>query len=109
MGMLRLIAASLGGRAVACAYRRSSMAPPVRGHGAAVGTGRGRHTPVWGSARPVKATECPRACAARGEHHAGMRQPGGSARLKRLAGRSRIQVNRLEAAVATQNMKNPKV
>ena len=39
----------------------------------------------------------------------GQRRPqsGGSARLKRLAGRSRIQVNRLEAAVATQNMKNP--
>src|SRR5690606_19126058 len=30
---------------------------------------------------------------------------GGSALLYRLAGRSRIHVNRLEAAVATQNMK----
>ena len=38
---------------------------------------------------------------------AGTSQSGGSARLKRLAGRSRIQVNRLEAAVAAQNMKNP--
>ena len=32
---------------------------------------------------------------------------GLGARLKRLAGRSRIQVNRLDAAVAAQNAKNP--
>ncbi len=34
---------------------------------------------------------------------------GGSARLNRLEGRSRIQVNRLDDAVATQNMKKPTV
>jgi hypothetical protein len=34
-------------------------------------------------------------------------QFGGNGRLKRLAGRSRIQVNRLDDAVATQNMKKP--
>jgi hypothetical protein len=32
-----------------------------------------------------------------------------AARLKRLAGRSSHQVNRLDAAVASQNMKNPTV
>lgn len=34
---------------------------------------------------------------------------GGSARLKRLEGRSRIQVKRLDEAVASQKMKNPSV
>ena len=38
-----------------------------------------------------------------------LRQSGGSARLKRLEGRSRNQVNRLEDAVAIQNMKKPTV
>ena len=37
----------------------------------------------------------------------GRAQSGGSARLKRLAGRNRIQVNRLDDAVASQNMKKP--
>src|SRR5690606_703540 len=117
MGMLRLIArfrdGGRGARAGAARGKTGSSAGGSTGWQSRRGCGGAdpaAHHKYRGRRRAAKATECPRG--GPGPSLAPRRggfQPGGRGRLKRLAGRRRIQVNRLEAAVAAQNMKKPNV
>lgn len=67
---------------------------------------RAGNSTAYPSIRIQRARDSDRLSQGRAPEHA---YSGGSARLKRLEGRSRIQVKRLDEAVASQKTKNPSV